>query len=70
MTLKDIIPTLSIVDKLKEIHDEELSKLEKSKQNYQSILDEGFNHIQKKYNLAILELEYHTENNERRTKPE
>jgi len=70
MTLNDMFPSISIVDKLNEIYDDELSKLEKTKQNYQSTLNEGFSHIQEQYNLATVELEYHRENKERITKPE
>ena len=68
MNLKDIIPTLSIEDKLKEIYDDELSRLEKNIQLYTNMLDMGTNNVQEQYVRAIVEVEYHTETKVKTTK--
>lgn len=68
MTLRDIIPSLSIVDKLKKIYDDEFHRLEKNIQLYKSMLDMGVNNVQEQYNRAIVEVEYHTESKAKTTK--
>jgi len=68
MNLEMIIPTLFIKDKLEKIYDEEAHRLEKNMQLYKKMFDMGISNIQEQYNLAKVEMEYHTESKIETTK--